>query len=190
MRVLKFSNKIWVALTAIALVMALLPLSATGQEGTLGTNDSCLDPDFQSQLNTVHRRWHLGLLDHFYTNNPNEVGIGYQVESSGWGVIASQQTNTIPLYRFWSDSLTDHFYSTSAQAPSGYVSEGTVGYVFATSVPGSIPLHRLYRHIGGNPANGDHLYTIAEGERNDATTKHGYASEGIEAYVCAAPMTQ
>jgi hypothetical protein len=149
-------------------------------------NSSCQDPNYAKGLNTVYRQWNPGLIDHFYTLNPDETGVGYVREQSTWGAVNTQKDNTIPLYRYYSPSDTDHFYSTSSITPQNYMGEGLLGFVFLETVPGAVPLYRLYRHIPGNPANGDHMYTTSAAER-DSATANGYQMEVIEAYVCPMP---
>lgn len=158
-------------------VASIFPTLAAAQ---VTTNSSCSDPNYIAAMNTVYRRWNPNLVDHFYTNNPQETGTGYSDEQTTWGVENTQLDNTIPLYRFYSNSDTDHFYSTTAATPNGYVSEGMIGFIFPSTVPGSTPLYRLYRYYNGN---GDHLYTTSASER-DAAMNMGYHLETTEGYVC------
>jgi hypothetical protein len=173
MRALNFSLRLLLIAAAAAFASALIPFSIKAQ---VTSNNSCLDPNYTNQLNTVYRYWNPSLVDHFYTQSSSEMASGYTTEQSTWKVLASSVTGTTPLYRFWGNSITDHFYSTTQETPGGYVSEGIVGYVFPNTVPGATPLYRLYR-------DGDHLYTTSTAER-DAATSSGYKFETIEGYVC------
>jgi hypothetical protein len=56
------------------------------------------------------------------------------------------------------------------------------GYWAAEQECGSVPLYRLY-----HPPSNNHFYTIAPGERDNATTNLGYQSQGITGYVWNAP---
>ena len=88
------------------------------------------------------------------------------------------------LYRLYSSSATDHFYTTDqAEAlrmivEMGYDDEGTAAYVYTTQLCGSIPLYRLY-----SPSAMDHFYTTNKTEQEHAIAELGYVSEGIACYV-------
>lgn len=177
----------WAKALGLATVTAMLFSTASIAVAQVTNNNSCLDPNYIAQFNTLYRQWNIGLVDHFYTNNATETASGYVSETAAGSVIKSQATGTIPLYRYYSGQLSDHFYSTSAVTPAGYVGEGIVGYIFPTQVPGSTPLYRSYRHINSSPPNGDHLYTISSAER-DSAAQYGYTFESIEGYVCGTPQ--
>ena len=86
------------------------------------------------------------------------------------------------LYRLYKDPY-NHFYTikegdVDLAQREGYKLEGSIGYAFATQVPGTVPLYRLYLVKGA-----DHFYTIDPAQRDEAINKHGYNDEGIEAYV-------
>ncbi|KAJ7486928.1 hypothetical protein FB451DRAFT_1554084 [Mycena latifolia] len=74
-----------------------------------------------------------------------------------------------PLYRDYSSSLGDHFYTTdlaeynSANA-AGYVPEGIRALVFGSPVAGAVQLLRLWSADAG-----DHLYTTSASEAQAAT---------------------
>ena len=59
---------------------------------------------------------------------------------------------------------------------NGYVREGIAGYVYSTSLTGTIPLYRYYSSVAS-----DHLYTTNFSEL--AGGKNGYVYEGIAGYV-------
>lgn len=170
-----------VVLTIIAMVGVLfagvLPTAAQ-----VTTPNVCADPAYTTRFAPMYRQWNLSHIDHFYTNSSTETAPGYIAEQPVGNLINNQEFNTVPLYRYYSSSLTDHFYSTSDQTPAGYVSEGVIGYIFPAQQQGTVPLYRLYRHQG-QPLNGDHLYTSSLAER-DSASQHGYVYESIEGYVC------
>lgn len=167
--------------TILAVTLSLLLILPGSSSAQVTDNNSCDDPNYAQTLNKINRQWNANLIDHFYSYDENETGSGYMAENSGWGAVNTQNTNTVPLYRYWGTGNSDHFYSTSSVTPGGYVSEGTLGFVFPSEVPGAVPLYRLYRH--NSDGNGDHLYTISTAER-DAAASSGYRYEAIEAYVC------
>jgi len=87
----------------------------------LNTNHS-IHADFSlitSSSNRIYRFWGARGGRHFYTINSNEftnVVNNYSTdiwnyEGIGYRAFASQKSNTIPLYRFWSDHSQGHFYT-------------------------------------------------------------------------------
>jgi hypothetical protein len=85
----------------------------------------------------------------------------------------------IPLYRLMGEE--DCFLTTNSQerdqaVGQGYADVGAVGYVYATQVSGTVPLHRYW-----NPGQGAHFYTT-----NYATLGGGdlaWIYEGVQCYV-------
>ena len=71
-------------------------------------------------------------LQHFRDTTP---AVGYIGEGILGNIYGSSQTGTIPIYRMYSPSQTDHFYTTSYYeystiAPTvGYIGEGILGYM-------------------------------------------------------------
>ncbi|GGI28395.1 hypothetical protein [Pedobacter mendelii] len=63
-------------------------------------------------------------------------------------------TFTVPLYRYYRNT-GDHYYSNSPNAPLYYVPEGIMGYMSATQVLLSSPLHSYFKKTG----TFDRLYT-------------------------------
>ena len=83
----------------------------------------------------------------------------------------------VPLYRYWSADIGDHFYTTdpiSDPASTTYVSEGIQCYVATTQLPGTTPLYRYW-----SSDIGDHLYTTDP----SIEILSVYVSEGIACYV-------
>ncbi|QQS23067.1 hypothetical protein IPM19_00660 [bacterium] len=144
--------------------------------------NTCMDPAFSSRFAPVSRQWNFEQIDHFYSNNSAETAPGYKEEQPLGYLINNADQVTVPLYRYYSAALTDHFYSVSDEAPAGYANEGILGYVFVSHREGTVPIYRLYRHEM-SPLNGDHLYTTSASER-DLAAQFGYVYEGIEGYVC------
>ena len=104
----------------------------------------------------------------------------------------SHAASTVPLYRYWKSSVSDHFYTTNPKeigtttpgqkGKYGYVSEGIAGYCHSTQVADSVPLYRYW-----HAAASDHFYTTNPKEIGTVTPgqvgKHGYVSEGVTCYV-------
>lgn len=79
---------------------------------------------------------------------------------------------TIPIYRYWSQSDTDHFYTRSSASVTNYVYEGIAFYAYNPPCPtGTIPIYRSY-----SGAIRDHLYSTSASEGPNA----GYSDEGVE----------
>jgi hypothetical protein len=148
-------------------------------------------------VSIVHRYWHAGNHDHFYTSNAGEIGTttpgqagnhGYAYESSSFTVFTGQHHGLVPVYRYFHGQNHDHFYTANAgeigaTAPGqagnhGYVCEGTLGYVSPHEFPGSVPIYRYY-----HDQNHDHFYTTNAAEIGNTNVgqvgNHGYKYEGV-----------
>jgi len=85
----------------------------------------------------------------------------------------------IPVYRMYSPSQTDHFYTTnyyeySTIAPAvGYIGEGILGNIYDSSQGGTIPVYRMY-----SPSQTDHFYTTNYYEYSTIAPAVGYLGEG------------
>lgn len=100
-------------------------------------------------------------------------------------IYSSKIDQSVPLYRTYSASASDHFYTTSASERDnavqrlGYTDEGITGYVFTKDNRGdTVPFYRAYS--GGAK---DHFYTVNAPEMENAVRKGGYTYEGVAAYV-------
>jgi 6,7-dimethyl-8-ribityllumazine synthase len=97
----------------------------------------------------VYRYWRAEVKDHFYTTNVSEMGtvtpgsmgkFGYVCEGVLGYISPVSQPGTVPVYRYWKESVSDHFYTTNASeigavvqgstGNHGYVCEGVLGYSF------------------------------------------------------------
>ncbi|KAF7296886.1 hypothetical protein MIND_00920400 [Mycena indigotica] len=86
-----------------------------------------------------------------------------------------------PIYRAYSASVQDHFYTTKASdatGASGYTTEGVAAAVFGTQQGDTLPLYRMY-----SSAAKDHFYTTDPVERDYFRTNNGYVLEGNAAFV-------
>ena len=96
----------------------------------------------------LYRYWKSQNRDHFYTTNIQEIGTakpgavgkhGYKSEGIVGYCYPHSYTGTVPLYRYWKGSVSDHFYTTNIneigtctpgrRGKHGYVSEGIQCYV-------------------------------------------------------------
>ncbi len=81
----------------------------------------------------IYRFNNLANNDHFYTLTQSEgTALGYQYEFIAGYINNSQVTGTLPFYRFWNPTIQNHFMDVNPNPPSGYVSDGTVGFIVAT----------------------------------------------------------
>jgi hypothetical protein len=143
----------------------------------------------------IHRFYHGGASDHFYSTNIGEGGPhGYASEGVGFQLAAQQTPGLVPVYRYWKSDFKDHFYTTNAgeigvvtqgmSGKFGYVCEGILGYISPNSIPGTIPVYRYW-----NESVHDHFYTTNASEIgtvvNGAVGKNGYACEGVLGYAYA-----
>lgn len=114
-----------------------------------------------------------------------------QLESFFLGFLQAAETcepssSFTPLYRAYSASAIDHFYTTSASelntavSSLGYTFEGVTGNVLVSqsAITASEPLYRLYS--GGAT---DHFYTTSAAELSTAVGSNGYTFEGVPGWI-------
>jgi hypothetical protein len=128
----------------------------------------------------VYRFWSPTLHAHFYTIDAAEkahIVATYPArvwtyEGIGFAGFTSQATGTIPLYRFWSNRLGDHFYTTSASERDSIIAtydtntwqyEGVAYYVYpqSSTVAGTVSVARFW-----SPELQTHFYTADDSERD------------------------
>lgn len=134
----------------------------------------------------VHRMYHGGSGEHFYTATRNEgVSIGYHEEGANYFYLSSSPAPGLaPLHRCLM-SYGKHFYTTAPNcegATPGTV-EGVLGYLSTTPQCGAVPLYRSY-----NSRSQDHFYTTSAEEHAHAIAADGYTDEGITGYVWSSPI--
>ena len=137
------------------------------------------------------RAYNAKITDHFYTsvlqqmyNAIDNSGYTSQGDAAQVFPLDTQNPNAVPLYRLYSHSAADHFYTTSASERDNaaqnlsYREEGVTAYVYETQLCGTVPLYRMY-----SPSVTDHFYTTDTTEADNAVNNLGYRYEGITAYV-------
>jgi len=155
----------------------------------------------EHHLNPVHRYYHEGTHDHFYTANVAEIGTttpgavgnhGYKYEAVAFHIFTHHHAGLVPIYRYYHEGTHDHFYTHDANeigtttpgatGHHGYKFEAILGYASPTEFYGSIPIYRYY-HEGTH----DHFYTSNAAEIGTTNPghvgNHGYKHEGIAGYV-------
>jgi hypothetical protein len=140
----------------------------------------------------IHRFYHQGHLDHFYSANITEgTPNGYSPEGVAFQLSSTQAAGLVPVYRYWRADVKDHFYSTNggeigvihpgATGKHGYVCEGVLGYISPVSMPGTTPVYRYFKE-----ASNDHFYTTNGSEIGAVVSgtygNLGYMCEGVLGY--------
>ncbi|CZR52597.1 uncharacterized protein PAC_02474 [Phialocephala subalpina] len=124
------------------------------------------------------------LAEHFYTTDPHgelAPGLGYHLEGAACYVSTTQQSGTVPIYRWMNPKQGLHFYTADPNgelAPQlGYDYEGIAYYLFPNEVSGSVPFYRWNGKSG-------HFYTTNAAEGSNT----GFAFEGITGWVFPGPV--
>ena len=126
--------------------------ATAGQQGNHGYTSEGAEYLFYTRQVTgtvpLYRYWRLAIGDHFYTTASSEIGTttpgvtgqhGYVSEGIAGYCFPVNAPGTIPLHRYWKNSVGDHFYTTNATeigtttlgqvGNHGYRYEGVVCYV-------------------------------------------------------------
>jgi hypothetical protein len=85
----------------------------------------------------------------------------------------------VPLFRYWSPLIKDHFYTTNwstlKNGVRGWKYDGIQAYVYTENRPETVPLRRFW-----NAHTGDHFYTVDDAEVRDDPK---WVAQGTTAYV-------
>lgn len=98
--------------------------------------------------------------------------------------------SALPFHRFYNKYFRDHFYTTNKKdgIREGWRYEGTECKLYATKVPGTVPLYRYYRRRRKRNYKklSDHLYTTNPKEigtvEKGRVGRSGYRSQGVAGY--------
>lgn len=120
---------------------------------------------------------------HFYTTNPDELGLGgsdFYGEGLAGYVLSTQKPGSLPFHRYYHSDSGDHFYTTNfgelGGGRGGYVAEGLAGYIYPAQQPDTIPLYRYYKGDGNK-----HFFTTNWAELGGG--RDGYVLEGVAGYI-------
>ncbi len=117
-----------------------------------------------------------GYYNHLYSTSSTEGTPTYTLQGNVGSVDTNQGPGEVPLYRFYSPSIGDHFYTANAQEYTNLVNdpahfygyEGIVGYIKPYSggacPAGTHPLYRMYSSYLT-----EHFYTDNVNEYNQGT---------------------
>jgi hypothetical protein len=108
------------------------------------------------------------------TNLPKDGNLKTDIQQNGIAASPNGPTglSNIPLYRYWNNSGTDHFYTITQGNYPGWVFEKIECYVLAFPQFDFVPFYRYW-----NGKKIDHFYTTVSGNYS------GYVYEGIEGYI-------
>jgi hypothetical protein len=114
---------------------------------------------------------------YFYTQTYSTLGSGSAYGLTYLGVAfkahSYQVDRSIPVYRYFSPTITDHFYTINPlPTGTGYDAEGIEFYAYNYQYSGTVPIHRYY-----SPSLQNHFYSTVNYGSNG-----GYIYEGIEFY--------
>jgi Repeat of unknown function (DUF5648) len=136
-------------------------------------------PATASNLVNVNRFFNPTTGEHFFTKSIFEgLSANFSPESIAFRVLASNAgvSDAVPIYRCLA-AYGKHFISRQSNC-EGHTAEGMYGYVYSTSVSGSLPLYRFYL-----ASTGDHLETTNYNEG----VAGGYTLEPTLGYVPPTP---
>ena len=145
----------------------------------------------------VYRFWSPSLSSHFYTISEQErdalirdFAIIWTYEGVAYHTFSTAADPALkPVYRFWSPSLGEHFYTISEQEKDGLVRdfgyvwtyEGVAFYAYpeGQQPAGALPVYRFWSGSGNR-----HFYTISEQERQTLVDQFSYywTLEGVAWY--------
>lgn len=143
----------------------------------------------------VHRFWSDRNRGHFFTISEAEKNNIIANLSSDWSyegiayyAFTEQAADTVPLYRFWSNRYSGHFFTIQEAEKNNIVAnlsrdwsyEGVAYYVYSTAGLGRSPVYRFW-----SPNSRHHFFTISEAEKNNivANLSGDWSYEGIAYYV-------
>jgi hypothetical protein len=128
----------------------------------------------------VYRFWSDTYQGHFYTVSANEKAniIAtypahiWRYEAVAYSAFTTQVAGTVPLYRFWSDTMRGHFFTASASEKDHVIAayddsvwkyEGIAYYVYPVSntTAATKPVYRFWSETKRH-----HFYTASEAEKN------------------------
>jgi hypothetical protein len=185
--------------------LLVAPLTAQAAASAPGSAVTSASTDAAGTTGSVavYRFWSPANSTHFYTasaserdsiieNYPTSV---WSYEGVAYNAFLTQQTGTIPLYRFWSPLLSEHFYTASekekksiiASYPSSTWSfEGAAFYVYptTTTVTGTTAVSRFW-----SSSSEHHFYTSSVSEKNSIIANYPAAVWTYEGDTFRVPPT-
>jgi hypothetical protein len=135
-------------------------------------------PTPSSGVVPVYRFWSDKNNGHFYTatnEEKNYVVNNYpaniwKFEGIGYYTFIKSENGTVPVYRFWSDKLSGHFYTASSSEKDYVIAhyptnvwkyEGAAFYVYGNNETNSVPIYRFWSNKLQH-----HFYTASSSEKD------------------------
>ena len=143
----------------------------------------------------IYRFYSEGLMKHLFTVDQNEknnlietAGNVWRYEGASWYVFPDSQNGTSPVYRFYSEQLQSHLFTTYEDEKNTLIAtftedvwryEGVGFYVPTDYQVGTLPVYRFY-----SENLQVHLFTIDENEKNHLIDNAGdvWTFEGVAYY--------
>jgi hypothetical protein len=139
----------------------------------------------KTALRAVARGYHRNTTQHLYSLSSEEIrqAPGVRLETGKAFHLAPAAGPGLTAFHRCYLGNGWHVLTTvpGCEGVTGAVDEGPLGYLAATQLPGTVPLHRMFR-----PDKPDHFYTTSAAER-DAAAAHGYRYEYVAGYVWPSP---
>jgi hypothetical protein len=140
----------------------------------------------------IYRYYNDILISHFFTTDSfekaflesKEINTAWRNEGTAWYAHATQETDTLPVYRFYCFPLGIHLYTMNANeknflmANSNWRYEGIAFYAYAKQNSNTVPVYRLY-----NIYLRRQLLTTDADEANALASNPSWRNEGIAFYV-------
>jgi hypothetical protein len=155
---------------------------------TIGSSNVKVDFAADHPLSPVYRFWSDTLKGHFYTISETERDKLINLYAHAWTyegpafyayASGAEPAGTVPVYRFWSDKLGGHFYTTSVTERDKLINlyarawtyEGPAFYVYAADErpPETLPVYRFWSSVVGH-----HFYTISVTERDKLINNYSH----------------
>jgi hypothetical protein len=138
--------------------------------------DSLSFPSTTTSALPIYRFWSDTYLHHFYTISEADKNYViatwpdiWKYEGPVFSAFPSQETGTLPVYRFWSDTYLGHFYTISETEkqyvidhwpPPLWKYEGIAWYAYPSQETGTLPIYRFWSDTFMG-----HFYTISEADK-------------------------
>ncbi|KAJ6496852.1 hypothetical protein DFH09DRAFT_1336995 [Mycena vulgaris] len=117
----------------------------------------------------------------FYSTSVSEISTvvsrnTFMFEGISARIFLTQELSTVPLFRLVQG--TDMFFtiSTTERAlvlQTGYIDEGTAGFIYPSQICGSTPFYRIYTSLAN-----EHYYTISSADRDAVLASSGNVPAG------------
>jgi hypothetical protein len=121
--------------------------------------------------------------DYQYTANPRGNQVGYRWPFKKWVCLsAAADENWVPLYEFYSDEGSQHFYSTDrAEGVSFNIDLGPLCYIATSNYNNKLNALKRYVKFTNDGFNHAHYYAV--GEPDQTLVSPGYSVEGTIGWV-------